>query len=101
MNILKPQKMLFDNLRNIEDLQNELVENDEIDNVEVKDYLTNNLEAFDITFDKAILNNVSIINSKFEKTSFTDIEFSNCNFSNKITPSCFGELILNVSPASS
>ena len=38
MNILKPQKMLFDNLRNIEDLQNELVENDEIDNVEVKDY---------------------------------------------------------------
>ena len=88
MNILKPQKMLFDNLRNIEDLQNELVENDEIDNVEVKDYLTNNLEAFDITFDKAILNNVSIINSKFEKTSFTDIEFSNCNFSNTTFDNC-------------
>lgn len=26
MNILKPQKMLFDNLRTIEDLQKELIE---------------------------------------------------------------------------
>ena len=32
MNILKPQKMLFDNLRTIENLQSELIENDELEN---------------------------------------------------------------------
>ena len=32
MNILKPQKMLFDNLRTIEDLQKGLIENDELEN---------------------------------------------------------------------
>ena len=31
MNILKPQKMLFDNLRTIENLQSELMENDELE----------------------------------------------------------------------
>ena len=33
MNILKPQKMLFDNLINIENLQSELMENYELENV--------------------------------------------------------------------
>ena len=73
MNILKPQKMLFDNLRTIENLQSELMENDELENVKIKDYSTSNLEVFDVTSNKAIFNNVSIINSRFEKTSFTDV----------------------------
>lgn len=45
MNILKPQKMLFDNLRTIENLQSELIENDELENVKIKDYSTSNLEV--------------------------------------------------------
>ena len=65
MNILKPQKMLFDNLRTIENLQSELMENDELENVKIKDYSTSNLEVFDVTSNKAIFNNVSIINSRF------------------------------------
>lgn len=88
MNILKPQKMLFDNLRTIENLQSELIENDELENVKVKDYSNSNLEVFDFTCNKAIFNNVSIINSRFEKTSFTDVEFSNCNFSNTTFDNC-------------
>ena len=88
MNILKPQKMLFDNLRTIENLQSELMENDELENVKIKDYSTSNLEVFDVTCNKAIFNNVSIINSRFEKTSFTDVEFSNCNFSNTTFDNC-------------
>ena len=47
MNILKPQKMLFDNLRTIENLQSELIENDELENVKIKDYSTSNLEVLD------------------------------------------------------
>ena len=39
MNILKPQKMLFDNLRTIENLQSELIENDELENVKIKDFI--------------------------------------------------------------
>lgn len=88
MNILKPQKMLFDNLRTIENLQSELIENDELENVKIKDYSTSNLEVFDATCNKAIFNNVSIINSRLEKTSFTDVEFSNCNFSNTTFDNC-------------
>ena len=88
MNILKPQKMLFDNLRTIENLQSELMENDELENVKIKDYSTSNLEVFDFTCNKAIFNNVSIINSRLEKTSFTDVEFSNCNFSNTTFDNC-------------
>ena len=37
MNILKPQKMLSDNLRTIENLQSELIENDELENVKIKE----------------------------------------------------------------
>ena len=37
MNILKPQKMLLDNLRTIENLQSELMENDELENVKIKE----------------------------------------------------------------
>ena len=88
MNILKPQKMLFDNLRTIEDLQKELIENDELENVKVKDYSNSNLEVFDFTCNKEIFNNVSIINSRLEKTSFTDVEFCNCNFSNTTFDNC-------------
>ena len=57
MNILKPQKMLFDNLRTIENLQSELMENDELENVKIKDYSNSNLEVFDVTCNKAIFNN--------------------------------------------
>ena len=63
MNILKPQKMLFDNLRTIENLQSELMENDELENVKIKDYSTSNLEVFDVTCNKAIFNNCLLYTS--------------------------------------
>ena len=66
MNILKPQKMLFDNLRTIENLQSELIENDELENVKVKDYSNSNLEVLDVTCNKAIFNNVSIMPAIFK-----------------------------------
>ena len=66
MNILKPQKMLFDNLRTIENLQSELMENDELENVKIKDYSTSNLEVFDVTCNKSVVNNTSIINGRFK-----------------------------------
>ena len=55
MNILKPQKMLFDNLRTIENLQSELMENDELENVKIKDYSTSNLEVFDFTCNLSLI----------------------------------------------
>ena len=88
MNILKPQKILFDKLKSIEDILEELQNKDEVENINFKDYKNESIELTDITIRKAIFANVEIINSNLEKNTFIDIEFKNCNFSNTSFENC-------------
>ena len=82
MNILKPQKMLFSNLRKINDLVEEIKNDEKLENINIENYKKENIELTDITIEKAIINNVEFISSNLERNTFIDIEFSNCNFSN-------------------
>ena len=77
MNILKPQKILFGNLKKINDLLEEVKEKDELENIELNEYKAENIECNDITIEKSIINNTNILSSNLEKNSFTDIEFKN------------------------
>lgn len=75
MNILKPQKILFGNLKKINDLLEEVKEKEELENIELNEYKAENIECNDITIEKSIINNTNILSSNLEKNSFTDIEF--------------------------
>ncbi len=77
MNILKPQKILFGNLKKINDLLEEVKEKEELENIELNEYKAENIECNDITIEKSIINNTNILSSNLEKNSFTDIEFKN------------------------
>lgn len=67
MNILKPQRILFDKLTRIENLLDEMKENEKIDNIYLEDYKEENIEFNDITIEKSIIDNTDIINSNLEK----------------------------------
>ena len=75
MNILKPQKMLLNNLRKINNLLEEFNENDidTLENIIIKDYRYNNIILNDITIKRAIINNINFINCNLDKNSFIDI----------------------------
>ena len=79
MNILKPQKILFDKLENVIDILVEFQKKDEIENVNFEEYKNENIELTDITIRKAIFTNIEITDSNLEKNTFIDIEFKNCN----------------------
>lgn len=71
MNILKPQKILFDKMIKIEDLLGSIKEN-EINNIILDNYKKENIKTNDITIERAILNNFSnrehlILTSQFWK----------------------------------
>lgn len=82
MNILRPQKILFNNLKRIENLNEEINIYKEIKNIYIENYREDNVDFTDVRIEKAIMNNVEIINGKLENNTFIDIEFNNCNFSN-------------------
>ena len=66
MDIIKPQKKSFGDLRKIDNLQEEIIENEEIENVAIENY--NQSSNFnDITIKKAIIKNTEIINCNLEK----------------------------------
>ena len=44
MNILKPQKILFNNLTKIDDFVEEIEKDDEIENISIEDYKKENIE---------------------------------------------------------
>lgn len=88
MSILKPQKMLFNNLRQIYNLLDEVKEIDELDNITIENYRETNIEFASITIKRAIINNTEILSSNLEKNTFIDIEFNNCNFSNSHFDNC-------------
>ena len=77
MNILKPQKILFDKLENVIDILVEFQKKDEIENVNFEEYKNENIELTDITIRKAIFTNIEITDSNLEKNTFIDIEFKN------------------------
>ena len=82
MSILRPQKILFSNLRKIDNLLDELSKSRELDNIAIANYKDENIEFTDLKVDKAIINNVEITNGNLSNNTFIDIEFNNCNFSN-------------------
>ena len=88
MSILKPQKILLENLNKIENLIEEIQKDDEIENIIIEDYKQEKIELTDITIKRAIINNTEIINSNLEKNTFIDIQFNNCNFSNTSFDNC-------------
>ena len=80
MNILKPQKILFEKLKNIQNLMEEIRYTEEIENIKLENYREENIEINDISIEKSMINNTNIINSNLEKNTFVDVEFKNCNF---------------------
>lgn len=82
MEILKPQKILLENLTKIEDLFLKLDKEDVIRGGIIEDIQKQNIELYDKEFENVIFNNVEITNSKLEKNTFKNVEFNNCNFSN-------------------
>ena len=79
MNILKPQKIVYEELKIIENFQEEIKEKDEFENIIIQNYKEKNIRLNDITIKKSIINNVELTNSKLEKNTFIDIQFNNCN----------------------
>lgn len=82
MNILKPQKILLENLIKIEDLFLEIDKEDTIRGNIIEDTKKENIELYDKEFENVIFNNVEITDSKLEKNTFKNVQFNNCNFSN-------------------
>ena len=82
MNILKPQKVLFDKLRIVENFETELKSDIELENISVENCFLENPRVYEVSIEKAVLKNVSIVGGNLEKSSVTDVEFVNCNFSN-------------------
>ena len=52
MNILKPRKILADNLINIENLLDEIKETEKLENINLENYKESNIKINDITFEK-------------------------------------------------
>ena len=88
MNILKPQRQLFESLTQIDNLLEKIEKEDELENITIENYKKEKIEFTDITIKKAIINNTDFINSNLEKNTFIDIEFNNCNFSNTSFDNC-------------
>lgn len=82
MKILRPQKILFNNLKKINNLLDEIKNSHELNNIIIEDYKERDIEITDIEVEKAILNNTEIINGNLQNNTFIDVEFNNCNFSN-------------------
>ena len=51
MNILKPRKILVDNLINIENLLDEITETKELENINLENYKESNIKINDITIE--------------------------------------------------
>ena len=75
MKILKPQKILFNTLNKSNNFLEETNKSDEISNIELEEYRTENIELNDITIEKSIISYTDIISSNLEKNSFIDVEF--------------------------
>ena len=52
MNILKPQKILFEKLKNIQNLMEEIRYTEEIENIKLENYREENIEINDISIEK-------------------------------------------------
>ena len=90
MNIIKPQKLLLDNLTKIEDFIEETKHTDLLENKFIGNVNNEGIELYDIKFENVIFSNVNIISSKLEKNTFINVRFVNCNFSNtSFERSCF------------
>lgn len=89
MNILKPQKVFFNNLEKVENLLDEIEKsNDSIKNKTIIDTDFEDIKIYDTEFETIEFSNTNILNSKIEKNTFTDVIFNNCNFSNTSFEGC-------------
>ena len=82
MSIVKPKKLVLNNLRKIENFNESNDIENEFENVSIDCYKDSNLDLIEMCVEKAIFNNIDITNSNLEKNSFIDVTFNNCNFSN-------------------
>lgn len=73
MNILKPQKILFNNLRKIENLIEEINICKEIDNVSVENYKEYNANFSMASIENILFTNSSLRNSTFQENKFMHI----------------------------
>ena len=89
MKIIRPQKIQEENLIEVKNLEKELQE-EGIENKKLQNISKETIEAYDKKWERTIISNTDIMNSKLEKNSFTDVIFKNCNFSNtSFENSCF------------
>ena len=68
MSIVKPQKILFNESKKIENIIEEIETNDEIVNVILENRKEENIEFTDVSIEKSIFSNTEITNSNLEKT---------------------------------
>ena len=80
MNILKPQKALFNEIKN-ESLDN-AIKNEKIERKHFESEEKAEIELYDIDFEYCEFNKVTVLSSKLEKATFKDVIFNNCNFAN-------------------
>ena len=80
MNILKPQKALFNELQN--EQLDKIIKNGKIERKHFESEEKSEIELYDIDFEYCEFNKVTIISSKIEKATFKDVIFYNCNFAN-------------------
>ena len=66
MKILKPQKIFFAMLNKCDNLLEETDKSDEISNIELEEYRTENIELNDITIEKSIISYTDVISSNLE-----------------------------------
>ncbi len=83
MNILKPQKALFNGIKvaKFNDTVNEFKE-DNIEQFKFENEDTSGIEIYDADFEYCEFDKITMLNAKIEKATFKDVIFKNCNFSN-------------------
>lgn len=89
MKIVKPQKVLLENLvkTQIEELKDEEnIEN--IENIIISDVTSEKFELYNAKIENTILKNVEILKGKIIKNTFIDVIFEKCNLSNTDFESC-------------
>ena len=62
MSILKPQKILFKELRKVDNLLEEHEERDEIENITIDNYKKEKIEITNFTIRKAVINKIELTN---------------------------------------
>ena len=82
MKKIKPPILELERITEVKNPEVEIQENETVEERKIQNFEHENIVWCNIKFEKTLLNNVKITNSKLERNTFTDVIFRNCNFSN-------------------